>query len=181
LGNETGLWSSPFAMTNWKNSKTANFFADRKITYRPPSSIDRYAPDLDLRAIRNAYGQTAYDRWLEIKSELKLTDRGLVSKNGSYNLQEYIEKIITDKKSSLYLEPSGLVNGKDKQQQFILQRIYAVENVAYWDMVKEFPQITEEVNKGNLASREAYKQAKANRSIYIQQENDLQELLKYGK
>ena len=57
----------------------------------------------------------------------------------------------------------------------------AVENVAYWDMVKEFPQITEEVNKGNLASREAYKQAKANRSIYIQQENDLQELLKYGK
>ena len=181
LGGETGLWSSPFAMTEWKKNETANFFVDRKITYRPPSSMDKYAPDLDLRAIRNANGQTAYDRWLEIKSELKLTDRGLVSKNGTYNLQEYIEKIISDKKSSLYLEPSGLVNGKDKQQQFILQRVYAVENVAYWEMVKEFPQITEEVNKSNFASREAYRQAKETRNVYIQQENSLQKLMEYGK
>ena len=179
LGGETGLWSSPFAMTEWKKNETANFFVDRKITYRPPSSMDKYAPDLDLRAIRNANGQTAYDRWLEIKSELKLTDRGLVSKNGTYNLQEYIEKIISDKKSSLYLEPSGLVNGKDKQQQFILQRVYAVENVAYWEMVKEFPQITEEVNKSNFASREAYRQAKETRNVYIQQEKTLQNLINY--
>jgi len=179
LGGETGLWSSPFAMTEWKNSATSKFFEERTIDYRQPSSMDKYVPELDLRAIKNPDGQTAYDRWLEIKSELKLNDQGLVSKNGKHTLQQYIEKIISDKKSSLWLEPTGILNTKDKQQQFILKTVHAVENVAYWKMSDEFPQIMDEVKKLNITEREAYKQAKQNRNVYIQQEKTLQNLINY--
>ena len=183
LGGKTGLWSSPFAMTEWKNTKTAEFLKDRKINYRPPSHIDRYVPNLDLRAIRNSTGQTAYDRWLELKSELKLNSYGLVSKTGKYNLQEYIENIIADKGSYLYLEPDStqLVSDKDRQMSYIVSKVHKVETVAYWDMVKEFPEISEAAEKLDYNLREAYKQARENRNVYRKQENTLQKLTKYGK
>ena len=181
IGGDTGLWSSPFAMTKWKNTETAAFFKDREITYRPPSSMDRYVKGLDLRNLRNSEGQTAYDRWLEIKSDLKLNARGMVSKSGKYDLQEFIEKIIADKGSSLYLQPNGLYNNSDKQQQFITRQVYSVETVAYWDMVKEFPEITDQIKNLDEISKEAYKQARENRNIYREQESSLQKLMKYGK
>ena len=33
LGGESGLWSSPFAMTNFKNTETAKFIREREFKY----------------------------------------------------------------------------------------------------------------------------------------------------
>ena len=181
IGGESGLWSSPFAMSQWKDTKTAEFFKDKEINYRHPSSMDRYVKGLDLRTLRNSTGQTAYDRWLEIKSELKLNTRGLVSKSGKDDLQTSIENAIADKGSSLYLQPNGLLNNKDNQQNFIMQRVHAVETVAYWEMTKEFPEIAEQIKNLDVISRAAYKQARETRNTYREQESSLQKLMKYGK
>ena len=53
LGGETGLWSTPFAMTTFKNNATAKFLQDKKFNYLPPSKIDRYS-GFDLRILRNS-------------------------------------------------------------------------------------------------------------------------------
>jgi hypothetical protein len=76
LGEKSGLWSSPFAMTEWSNPAIGKFFQDRDFDFRKPSPIDRKSK-IDLRTIvNNATKQTAYDRWRELTGEVKLTYKG---------------------------------------------------------------------------------------------------------
>ena len=145
LGGDDGVVSSPFGMTKFKNTATAKFFEERaNINYRKPSAVAKKinGQDVDLKTLRNSTGQTAYDRWLEIKSELNLTSSGTVSRSGKgVNLKEFIENLIVDKTSNLYTQPEGIVNGKDYQQTYILSIINGVENVAYNYMQQEFPEL----------------------------------------
>ena len=145
LGGDDGVVSSPFGMTEFKNTATAKFFEERaNINYRKPSAVAKKinGQDVDLKTLRNSTGQTAYDRWLEIKSELNLTSSGTVSRSGKgVNLKEFIENLIADKTSNLYTQPEGIVNGKDYQQTYILSIINGVENVAYNYMQQEFPEL----------------------------------------
>ena len=92
LGGKTGLWSSPFAMTNFKNTEVAKFFEDREITYTKPSKID---PDtgINLRMIRNKKNQTAFDRMLELKSEITINYLGK-----QRGLKEIVELMVLNKK-----------------------------------------------------------------------------------
>ena len=146
LGGETGLWSTPFAMTQWKNSTIANFFEGREFLYKAPPKRGLVDVGVDLRSIKNANHQTAYDRWLEIKSELKINYNGKELK-----LKEYLEALIEDKTSPLWKRPTGkketgymfftTQKGKDFQQAYILTEIRKFERAAFWKMVKEFPQI----------------------------------------
>ena len=169
LGGDKGVISSPFGMSEFKDDEVAKFFKDReKINYREPSAVARNidGQDVDLKSLRSDSGQTAYDRWLEIKTEIKLNSLGQVVLKSSKNysnatsVKEFIENQIKDKNSRLNLEPSGITNGKDYQQAYILRIIHIVENVAYNEMVKEFPQLLELEKAEMSILQEAYKQQK---------------------
>jgi len=160
LGGSTGLWSTPFAMTQWKNATIANFFEGRDFTYRPPPKKGLVDIGVDLRNIRNRDNQTAYDRWLELKQDVTFRYEGK-----DYKLKAFIEKMIEDKTSPLHQHPKGKKEtkwlfftsqkGYDFQQNQILQWIHKAERQAYFLMIKEFPQIkssaisnAEQIQKG---------------------------------
>jgi len=148
LGGDVGLWSSPFAMTNFKNNATAKFLMDKEFNYMPPAKIDKYS-GFNLKNLRNSKNQTAYDRWLELKNDVFLDSNGRPIKNPSkfsgkkYSVQEYIEYAIATPTSKLYKHPTGEVIGKDYQVQYIIDVIHGVEKMAYINMIKEFPEIME--------------------------------------
>ena len=74
-------------MTQFKN-ETAKFFEDKEITIRPPSKIDKYTK-LNLKTLRDPKtGQSAYDRWMEIKGTMLLDGK---------TLKETIEELVADK------------------------------------------------------------------------------------
>ena len=134
LGEKSGLWSSPFAMTEWSNPAIGKFFQDRDFDFRKPSPIDRKSK-IDLRTIvNNATKQTAYDRWRELTGEVKLTYKGK-----KYNLKGYIEALILDPKSLIYYKPDGKVGGDDLQQKEILKIINKAQKLAKTKMMQEFP------------------------------------------
>jgi len=148
LGGKTGLWSSPFAMTNFKNNETTKFFQDRELNYKAPQKTDGYT-GIDLRTLKNDNGQTAYDRMLELKSEIDIPYKG---KN--YKLKDLIETIVKDKRSALYRLPEGIVAGDDYQQKYLLDIVHKVEREAFKRMWKEFPVLQETLDKRNLFIRE---------------------------
>ena len=158
LGGETGLWSTPFAMTQWKNDKIAKFIRDRRFDYLAPPKTDRYVKDslgngVDLRTIKDSNGQTAYDYWLEQKTKIKIPYNGK-----EYNLKGYLEALIEDPESDLYnIKDKVVVRGKDLQAQFILDIVRKVENAAYWKMMEHFPELEKEyeIQLGEMAN--AYK------------------------
>jgi len=142
LGGQTGLWSTPFAMTEWKNPFISKFFENRDFNYRAPSPVDRKS-QLDLRTIRNEKtGQTAYDRWRELTGEVTIKYKG---KN--YTLKRLIEELIMDKNSVLYDMPDGLVAGKDYKQSVILKYVHAAEKLAWAKMIKEYPIVIRTINE----------------------------------
>ena len=167
LGGESGLWSTPFAMTKWQNNETAKFLADRDFKYMPPAKKDR-GTGFDLKAMRNLDNQTAYDRWLELKMEVVFNEKGKMIKNPEkykgkkYNLQEIVEKLIADKQSQLYKHPTGEVIGKDYQAQVIIDLVHDAEKAAYFEMVKEFPEIEERIEMQDAYIKEKYKESKEN-------------------
>jgi dsDNA-binding SOS-regulon protein len=148
LGDDDGLWSSPFAMSKFKNNETTAFFRDRDLNYKAPAAVDRYT-NIDLRTIKNKNGQTAYDRMLEIKSEIDVP-----YKNKTYKLKDLLETIIADKKSSLYKLPKDVVAGDDYRQKFILDIVHKVEKEAFTRMWKEFPILQETLEKRELFIKE---------------------------
>ena len=134
IGGNVGLWSSPFAMTNFKHQEVARFFETRDFNYRPPPAVDRKSR-IDLRTIRNeTTGQTAYDRWRELTGQVKITYDGK-----KYYLKDLMEKLIMDKNSPLYDVPDGMVAGKDWRQAILLKYVHAAEKLAYAQMYKEYP------------------------------------------
>jgi len=154
LGDDEGLWSSPFAMTKFKNTETAKFFQNRELNYKAPQKVDRYT-NIDLRTIRNNKGQTAYDRWLELKMEVKIPYKGK-----EYNLKDLIETVVADKGSNLYRLPKDVVAGDDYRQKYILDIVHAVEREAYRRMWKEFP-----VLQKTLENRDLFIKEKANEAL----------------
>ena len=82
-----------------------------------------------------------------------------MSYNGTeYNLKGYLEAIIEDKNSDLYLtDDKKVVRGKDLQAEFILKIVRDVESAAYWKMMEHFPQLKKEykIQLGEMA--DAYK------------------------
>ena len=147
LGGESGLWSSPFAMTNFKNTKTAQFIRERDFKYRHPQQSIRVKGDntsINLKDIRNDKNQTAYDRMLEIKNETRVDKNGNIIYDSTfsdkqYTLAEYVEKMILDKNSAIYAHPSGTINGKDEQAQVIIDFVHRIDRHAKKLMMNEFP------------------------------------------
>ena len=150
LGGKTGLWSSPFAMTKFKNTETSKFFEERTFNYKAPPSKDRNT-GIDLKELKDPVtGQTAYDMWREKVGQVELNYKG---KN--VNLKEYIEELIADKNSDLYNTTSKLyidLNGsiEDARQQIILNIVHAAESAAYAEMYKNFPIIEQTMLKRGL-------------------------------
>ena len=149
IGGKTGLWSSPFAMTDFANTETAKFFRDREIEYFPPSKRDKYT-NINLKDLKNSKGQTAYDRWMELKSEIKIPYQGINS-----NLKEIIEYLVRNKRSELYRLPEGEVEGVDFRQDVIVNLVRQFENAAYQKLLLEFPQLTQERIRRETAIRDA--------------------------
>ena len=140
LGEETGLWSSPFAMTKFKNQIVSKFLEDRNFDYRAPSPVDRRS-ELDLRTIRNeTTGQTAYDRLRELVGKVDLQYGGK-----KYKLKELMEILILDKNSPIYDVPDGMVDGKDWRQSILLKFVTKAEKLAYEEMIKEYPIISRRI------------------------------------
>ena len=154
LGKRSGLWSSPFAMTEFKYPEISKFFEGRDFDYRPPDKIDRKS-GIDLRDIKNKEtGQTAYDRMRELVGTVKIR----YEDGKEYTLKEIVEKLVMDKKSQLYRLPDNKVLGEDMRQNLILNYVNAAENVAKSMILKEFPQIVEErVKRGNFKKEEVEK------------------------
>ena len=173
LGNETGLWSTPFAMTNFKNTETAKWIKDREFNYLPPAKKDPYTK-IDLRTIRNDKYQTAYDRWLELKQDIRFNERGVIIKNPSkytgkkYSLKQYLEKIIADKTSDLYKMPDGLIKGKNAQTEYVMSLVRGVERAAYWKMFEEFPELKQIIEEQDEFEKSKYEAAKSAIDILTQ-------------
>jgi hypothetical protein len=153
LGGKTGLWSSPFAMTNFKNTEVAKFFEDREITYTKPSKID---PDtgINLRMIRNKKNQTAFDRMLELKSEITINYLGK-----QRGLKEIVEMMVLNKKSPLYKLPEGEVEGEDFRQDALIGLVRQFELTAYEKMREEFPEIEAELKRRNKSIQKESRKA----------------------
>ncbi len=155
LGGESGLWSSPFAMTNFKNTETAKFIRERDFKYKHPVQSIRMKGDstgsMNLKDMRNAKNQTAYDRMLEIKFETRVDESGSIIYDKSYDgkqytLAEYVEKMVTDlgnQKGELYQHPSGTINGKDEQAQIIIDFVKRIDRYSKQQMMAEFPEFAE--------------------------------------
>jgi hypothetical protein len=152
LGGESGLWSSPFAMTNFKNTKTAQFIRERDFKYTHPQISIRVKGDntsINLKDLRNEKNQTAYDRMLEIKNETTVDANGVIIinkasfKGKQYTLAQYVEKMILDPQSSIYRHPSGTINGKDLQAQVIIDFVHKIDRYSKKQMMKEFPEFSE--------------------------------------
>ena len=152
LGGESGLWSSPFAMTNFKNTKTAQFIRERDFKYTHPQISIRVKGDntsINLKDLRNEKNQTAYDRMLEIKNETTVDVNGVIVfnkasfKGKQYTLAEYVEKMILDPQSSIYRHPSGTINGKDLQAQVIIDFVHKIDRHSKEQMMKEFPEFSD--------------------------------------
>ena len=144
LGKESGLWSSPFAMTQWSNPEIGNFFKDREFKFTKPSPIDRKSK-IDLRRIVNdKTKQTAYDRWRELTGQQTFSYKGK-----KYNLKGYIEALIMDKKSAIYFRPDGQVLGEDMRQKYIISIVRRAERMAKIQMMKEYPIIQRTINERN--------------------------------
>jgi hypothetical protein len=153
LGGKTGLWSSPFAMTTWKDNATANFFEGRDFNYRAPPKVDRKT-GIDLREIRDDKGQTAYDYMREKTQHVTFDYNGKELK-----LKDYVEALIADPSSDLYSFPDGTVLGKDEQQNFILKFVHVAEKEAYWQMWEHFPLLEKTLNKRGLFKAQKFDEA----------------------
>lgn len=153
LGAEDGLWSSPFAMTKFKNTETSKFFQDRELNYKSPAKVDKHT-SIDLRTIRNSKNQTAYDRMLELKTQVKIPYKGK-----EYQLKDLLETIVADKGSNLYRLPKGIVAGDDYRQKYILSIVQQVEREAYKRMWKEFPILEKTLKTKGIFIREKAEQA----------------------
>jgi len=144
LGERSGLWSSPFAMTEWSNPAIGRFFENREFNFRKPSPIDRKSK-IDLRTIVNdATKQTAYDRYRELTGQVMLTYKGK-----KYNLKGYIEAMILDPRSAIYYQPEGTTGGVDLQQKVILDIINKAQKLAKTKLLQEFPIIQKTQRKRN--------------------------------
>ena len=146
LNGNSGIWSSPFAMTETKNPVIQQFYENRDFNYIPPAKVD-VKSGIDLRTIRNEEtGQTAYDRWRELSGQVKFSYKGEL-----LTVKNIIEKLITDPTSELYRVPDGTTAGKDWRQSIILKYVHAAERAAKYDMMKEFPIIEETIiNRGEF-------------------------------
>ena len=155
LGGESGLWSSPFAMTNFKQTETSKFISEREFKYRHPIQSIRLTGDntgaINLKDIRNDKHQTAYDRMLEIKFNTRVDEGGNIITSEDYDgkrytLAEYVEKMILDKNSEIYRHPVGTINGKDEQAQVIIDFIKYIDRYSKDEMMAEFPEFAERQN-----------------------------------
>ncbi len=155
LGGESGLWSSPFAMTNFKQTETSKFISEREFKYRHPVQSIRLTGDstgaINLKDIRNDKHQTAYDRMLEIKFNTRVDEGGNIITSEDYDgkrytLAEYVEKMILDKNSEIYRHPAGTINGKDEQAQVIIDFIKYIDRYSKDEMMAEFPEFAERQN-----------------------------------
>lgn len=139
LNGQSGIWSSPFAMTKVDNPTIQNFYENREFNYRAPDKVDRKS-GIDLRTIRKENGQTAYDRWRELTGQVKLNYKGQ-----KLTIKEIVENLILDQNSELYRAPEGLTVGKDWRQSIILKYVHAAERMAKVDMMQEFPEIEQAI------------------------------------
>ena len=145
-----GIWSSPFAMTEWKNPLVAKFFENREFDYKPPVKIDRYT-NLNLKDIKNSKGQTAYDYMLEQKSIMKVYYPPM---DKEATLKEIIEWEISNKTSKLYSYPKGIVAGDDWQQKHLLKIVHAFEREALKKVWEAFPILKATLEKRNIYIKE---------------------------
>lgn len=135
---DKGIWSSPFALTSVKDETVLKFFetVGRDFDYAPPKALDSKS-GLDLKKLRNSEGQTAYDRWMEIKNELII---------GKETIKQKFTREIKDPKSVMnrvYSARPDILGTIDPRQEYLLGWVRTYETLAYEKMVKEFPTVRE--------------------------------------
>jgi len=159
LGGKTGLWSSPFAMTEFKNSIVAKFFNERDFDYTAPSKIDKHT-GINLKEKRfktgEHKGQTYYDRWLEIKETMKVFYAPL-GKEAS--LKEILEYEIITPTSQMNRLPEGIVAGDDYKQKHLLSLVHAFEKDAYDVMFENNEELKALLKKRNTFIEKKFKSA----------------------
>jgi hypothetical protein len=145
LGNKDGIMSSPFSMTKTKNKAVMDFFETegREFKYAAKPSKDQYSK-LDLKVLKNNKGQTAYDRWMELKGTLKISYPNLGK--GEYTLKEIFEHEISNPNSTMNATLSSrpdILGVEDPKQNYLLEVVRGFEKMAYAEMIKEYPIIME--------------------------------------
>jgi len=143
--------SSPFASSTSKHPEVLKFFEEsgRDYNLKNPSPIDRLTSitskdkGVDLKLLKNDKGQTAYDRWMELKSELRVFHSGL-KRNAS--LEEIFIYEITNPNSQMNKQikiTGGKVEilGTDYKQVHLAKWVKGFNDLAYIDMWKEFPEL----------------------------------------
>ena len=161
IGGMDGIASSPFKMSmNYQEDDIlTEFFKDRDVLYvRPPKKDPYYNTRIDLRSIFNDKGQSAYDRWMELKSQIKLPHHNT---GKLMTLREYITYEIKTPRTGFQAVPMGqdgspIVYGKDEQQRYILTIVREFEEAAYKGsyqkgkvvgIVQEFKQLEDQVEE----------------------------------
>jgi len=151
IGGKDGLWSSPFAMTNFESDEVTRIIRDMDIDYTPPSRKDNITK-MNLDEIRYE-NQTAYDFWMMKTGEEVI--------NGK-TLKQSIESIILNPKDPLFafLKRLPKENVYDERklaiQTYIIQQIRIYQDYTlkkYLQRPKEFgqpvrfPQLVDEIKK----------------------------------
>ena len=144
-----GIPSSPFASSKAKNKDVIRFFEEsgRDWNLKNPSHIDRLTrltsndKGVDLKLIKNDKGQTAYDRWMELKSEMRVYHSGLGKKA---SLEEIFTYEISNPNSPMNkkIQIAGgqvKVLGTDFRQQYLAKWVKAFNDISYYKMWKEYP------------------------------------------
>ena len=143
--------SSPFASSESKHPEVLKFFEEsgRDYNLKNPSHIDKLTAvtandkGVDLKLLKNDKGQTAYDRWMEIKSELRIHHSGIGKKA---SLEEIFVYEITNPNSKMNKQiqiTGGKVEilGTDYKQNYLAKWVKGFNDLAYVKMWKEFPEL----------------------------------------
>ena len=104
--------------------------------------------------IRNKKNQTAFDRMLELKSEITINYLGK-----QRGLKEIVEMMVLNKKSPLYKLPEGEVEGEDFRQDALIGLVRQFELTAYEKMREEFPEIEAELKRRNKSIQKESRKA----------------------
>ena len=120
---------NPFSYSTVSDDKLMKEFDDLGHGFSPPSSLKG---GVELRDYVNDDGQTAYDRWIELSSDVRLKGR---------TLEQELRKLVKTRKYQKL--PYESIEGLDKSPrvQLIQTLLNKYRAKAFDEMLKEFPDV----------------------------------------
>lgn len=155
---------SPFYYSKQKDDKASNELARFAHAFTPPTAKEG---SVDLREIKNAKGQSFYDRWQETIS---------THRRGRYTLKEAIEALVTSSRYEKWREnePEALtLDLEPRTLKEVRALITEYRESAKKATLREFPEAAEALN----AQRRAGKKAAAGGEIPDQLQDLIQNLI----